>query len=152
MKQHGAVLCDYCGKPAVFRQRSDHIFRQDYGPIYECQPCEARVGCHPATKRGIYRPLGRLAKADLRAAKSRAHIAFDRLWKAKIARDGCTKAEAMRRAYRWLAHQLDIPTAECHIAMMDLPLCNRVVDVCTNRATWKPWPPSLTITRIQSDA
>ena len=40
--------------------------------------------------------------------------------------------DRMRRdhAYRWLADRLGIDPSECHIAMMDIETCQRVVEVC----------------------
>jgi hypothetical protein len=71
-----------------------------------------------------------LANAELRAAKSRAHRAFDALWKAKIRKESCHKAQARGAGYKWLAEKLSIPREECHIGMFDVALCARVVDVC----------------------
>ena len=45
--------------------------------FYVCIPCDARVGCHPKTKK----PLGSLAKKHLRDLRVQAHAAFDAIWK-----------------------------------------------------------------------
>jgi hypothetical protein len=71
-----------------------------------------------------------LADAELRAAKSAAHAAFDPLWKSKAAREGISKSKARGKGYRWLAEQLGIDAKDCHIGMMDAPTCRRVVRVC----------------------
>lgn len=94
--------------------------------ICRCELCDAWVGCHPGTDV----PLGRLADADLRTAKQRAHAAFDPLWKKKMERDQCGKGAARRAGYTWLAEQLGIRREDCHIGMMDVALCERVVEVC----------------------
>jgi hypothetical protein len=50
-----------------------------------------------------------------------AHSRFDLLWKSgKLDRKSC---------YSWLSKKLDIPLEECHIGMMDVTDCNRVVEV-----------------------
>ncbi len=60
----------------------------------------------------------------------RALAAFDPLWEAKVRRDGCSKGEARGRGYAWLAKQLEIDRAGCHIGMFDEALCERVIEIC----------------------
>lgn len=122
------VICDYCAKPAalvsgraIYPRRPD-LFNKRF---WRCSPCDAYVGCHPASggNGDGTKPLGRLANKDLRQAKMRAHAAFDPLW----------KSGRMRRkeAYGWLAEKLGIDPADCHIGMMDEATCSRVVEVTT---------------------
>ena len=118
-----AVMCPYCGERAVLTTSKEVYNGQDYGPVYLCK-CKkgwAYVGCHPGTTR----PLGRLADAQLRAAKKGAHRVFDKLWK--------RKGGNRKKAYAWLAEQLGISGAECHIGEMDVDLCLKVIDVCKNK-------------------
>lgn len=117
------VTCDYCGNAArlvtggvIYPHRSD--LNQKH--FYQCKPCGAHVGCHPGTTAA----LGRLADAELRRAKSAAHAAFDPLWQAKGRR--LTRSAA----YAWLARELGIKPADCHIGMFDVATCNRVVAIC----------------------
>lgn len=120
--------CDYCGNPAklvtgeaIYPHRPDlyHLH------FWQCEPCGAYVGCHK--KEGGNgdgtKPLGRLANAELRAAKQRAHAAFDPIWRER----------RMRRheAYGWLAAKLGISKADCHIGWMDDEQLRRVVTVCS---------------------
>lgn len=86
----------------------------------------AYVGCHPGTEQ----PLGRLADAKLRLAKSHAHAVFDPIWERKMAKEGCSKGEARGKGYAWLAGQLGIDPKDCHIGMMDVDTCIKVVMVC----------------------
>ena len=111
------IRCDYCGDDAervtgveVYPHRPELAGKT----IYRCRPCDARVGCHPGTDT----PLGRLANAELRREKMKAHSAFDPLW-----RDG-----GMRRAsaYKALAKALGIAANSCHIGMFDAAMCRRV--------------------------
>ena len=120
--------CPYCDS-AVKRVTGKTVYprRPDLHkrPYYACErfpECDAYVGCHPGTAV----PLGRLADKELRQAKNAAHRAFDPIWK-----DG-----RMRRheAYQWLAGQLGIDRAECHIGMFDVEMCRRVVDACRQRS------------------
>ena len=87
-------------------------------PFWRCVPCGARVGCHPGTTD----PLGTLADLDLRRARTKAHAAFDPIWKS-----GRMKR---RDAYSWLATRLGIPWDACHIGGFDEATCRNVVAIC----------------------
>lgn len=64
--------------------------------------------------------------SDLARARCRAHAAFDPIWKS---------GEMSRSAaYRWLAQQLGIPEAQCHMIQFDIETCDRVTDLCNLRA------------------
>lgn len=114
-------MCPYCQKfseqvtgAKIYPHRPDL-----YGKtFYLCEPCDAYVGCHPGTTN----PLGRLANAELRKAKNRAHAAFDPIWKSGQKKRGS--------AYAWLAEQLGIDGKDCHIGMMDVEMCKAVVLAC----------------------
>lgn len=134
------VMCDYCNRPArLVTGAAIYPGRDDLAALklWRCAPCDAHVGCHAAgawvwiAGRKIVSdgtlPLGRLANAELRRAKSRAHAAFDPLWK--------SKRMARRSAYSWLARRLGIPVDDCHIGMMDAAGCNAVVEAA------KGWTP-----------
>lgn len=115
------VKCDYCGVNTTLRSGAElYPQRPDLASLrfYVCTDCCAWVGCH----KGTVKPLGRLANAELRAAKSAAHRAFDPLWK-----DGNRKR---KEAYGWLAYKLGINFRDCHIGMFDLEMCQRVIEVC----------------------
>ena len=130
------VICDYCGEPAelvsgwaVYPHRPDLAEKL----FWQCAPCGAYVGCHEpgATyyengRRKTYAdgvPLGRLANAELRKAKKRAHAAFDPTWKAA--------RMSRREAYAWLSAKMNIPIAACHIGMFTPDQCRQVVSICT---------------------
>lgn len=123
--------CPYCQRAAVFMQDSSSLYAtgKDWGPMWAClNPAHERawVGCHPRTTK----PLGRLADKALRQAKLRAHAAFDPLWKTKMERDALGQNEARRAGYAWLAKQLGINPADCHVGMFDVATCDRVVALC----------------------
>lgn len=118
-----SVICPYCDAPAalatgaeVYPHRTDlsHKF------FWQCAPCGAYVGTHKDSH--DHAPLGRLANAELRQWKTRAHAAFDPLW----------RPGRMRRkdAYAWLAKVLEIEVRDCHIGMFDIVQCKRVVEAC----------------------
>lgn len=113
--------CPYCdNQPKLVTGRVIYPHRTDLYKLwfYLCK-CGARVGCHPGTKK----PLGRLADAELRQAKSKAHLAFDPIWRDRLMR--------RKQAYKWLSNQLNIDFNDCHIGMFDVETCNRVVDICS---------------------
>ncbi len=121
-----AVICDYCGKDAVLVSGKEvYPHRPDlYGlQFWKCAPCAAWVGCH---KRSKAVPLGRLANAELRKAKSAAHAVFDPIWK--------SGDKSRKGAYEWLSKRLNVPFKDCHIGMFSVEQCAEVVRVCNERA------------------
>lgn len=124
------LTCPYCStkrKPAMARlvkgvklypeRRDLHTHN-----FWECEyECGAYVGCHLDGKGGR-KPLGRLADARLRSAKSRAHRAFDPLWQKEL----MTRTQA----YAWLANKMGIPAEECHIGMFDIRQCDQTIHLC----------------------
>lgn len=124
MKATFVVSCPYCGKKAKLVDGNViYPHRKDLADLkfYQCAPCDAYVGCHKMSNHTWTnrKPLGRLANAELRAAKSKAHEAFDPIWHEGFMNRG--------EAYAWLAEQLNIPKSQCHIGMMDVDDCMRVI-------------------------
>ena len=129
------ITCPYCNQPAqlvtgttIYPRRPDLASMK----FHQCAPCDAYVGCHKA---GAYMvvagkkvvsdgtlPLGRLADADLRRAKQRAHAAFDPIWQGR--------AMGRKDAYAWLAKQMHLKADEAHIGEFDVAQCGRVVEAC----------------------
>jgi len=122
------VVCPYCDVEAVLADSAEVYSGRSYGPIWLCMNCRAYVGVHQNDDQ--CRPLGRLANAELREWKKKAHAAFDPLWRRKIAKENCSKGYARGKGYKWLADKLGIPVEECHIGMFDVDLCRKVVEVC----------------------
>lgn len=121
MTEARTVICDYCQRPAplvtgcaIYPHRPDLFARR----FYQCVPCDAYVGTHRDSKDAM--PLGRLANSTLRAAKKRAHAAFDPLW----------QSARMKRkdAYGALARELGIAFRDCHIGMFNESQCAAVVE------------------------
>jgi hypothetical protein len=112
--------CPYCRKHSVlvsgeviYPHRPDLKKRK----FYHCAPCDAYVGTHSKTGK----PLGTLANAQLRSARSRAHDHFDRTWREGI----YNRSEA----YAVLATRLGIPFKNCHIGLFDLDTCRKVIEL-----------------------
>lgn len=121
-------ICIECGKLAE---------QTDGRPIYPDRPdlwdrvyfrceCGAYVGAHPGTDI----PLGYPAGPHTRRARSQAHAAFDPLWMRKANRDKIGKGKARGLGYKWLAEQLGIEPAACHISHFDAATCQKVVRLC----------------------
>lgn len=136
------LRCDYCGQPAELLMDSSRLYRGvDYGPMYVCIPCDARVGVHP----GTLTPLGRLANAELRQLKRGVHHVLDPLWRNwqqayPEVRGSNKKIQNIQRSrvYAWLADAMGIPPAECHIGMFDEARCRQALDVI-QRVRLTPW-------------
>ncbi len=125
------VFCNYCGHEAklvggevIYPHRPDlHHLK-----FWSCVPCGAFVGTHADSKR--HAPLGGLANAELREWRRRVHKVFDALWRRKMQHDGCSKSQARKAGYKWLAEQLGIQPKNCHIGMFDEKTCAKALDVC----------------------
>jgi hypothetical protein len=113
--------CPYCGEPPQFVD-SAVIYGRSYGMMYLCSPCNAYVGVHKKTNK----PLGRLANAELREWKKKAHEVFDQLWKGYR---GGKPRMSRSEAYAWLAKELDVPPEHCHIGMFNCRMCQLTIDM-----------------------
>lgn len=121
------VACQFCTKPAELVTGAEiypHLPHLENLFFWRCQPCDAYVGCHPQHPR--YNPTGQnpkgtLANAPLRAARKLAHQEFDKLWK-----DGLM---SRHEAYAWLQQQTGLSKDECHMGLMNVEQCVKVVEV-----------------------
>lgn len=126
-------LCPYCdqfSKLAMGSEIYPHRPALKELKFWQCAPCKAYVGCHKEGalitvngKRMISDgkvPLGRLADAELRRAKSAAHQALDGLWR--------TRMMSRNATYRWLAKELQMSVDDCHIGMFNLEQCKAVIE------------------------
>lgn len=115
-------VCPYCGATTEYVD-SEVIYGRSYGMVYLCRPCDAYVGVHKGTDKA----LGRLANAELREWKKKAHAAFDPVWKERQSRN---------KAYKWLSKALGINRKHTHIGMFDIEECKRTVEVCRLRQAY----------------
>lgn len=133
-KKVAAPDCQYCGNKSklvggdvIYPHRKDLASKK----FYNCEPCKAFVGCHPNT----VQPLGVLANAELRKAKSATHAVFDPIWQERLQAKKQLdpkyhKGMARGGRYKKLAVLLGIPQSECHIGMFSLELCQRTIEIC----------------------
>ena len=112
--------CTLCGAPAEFVDNAV-IYGRSFGEawpyIWHCTngECGASVGVQAFTRQ----PLGTFADSETRAARRLAHDAFDHLW-----RDGHYNRSD---AYTWLARQMGLSKADCHIGHFDKVQCAKVI-------------------------
>ena len=123
--------CPFC-RCSLSLIDSAKIYGQSYGFIYLCNAyprCDARVRCHPRT----IIPMGTLADKELRRWRSLAHRKFDPLWQSGVFSN-------RQAAYKWLSKALRLPLERTHVAMFDIPQCQRaitLIDVFVNRRNVK---------------
>lgn len=123
------VKCPYCEAEAklvdgktIYPHRPDLHAKK----FWECEPCDAYVGCHPNTDK----PMGRLATLALRQWKMKVHAHFDLLWKNE---EGKKKYQARSAAYVWLAGRMGIPVTDCHIGMFSEEQCAEALRILEAR-------------------
>ena len=118
-------ICRYCGGvirlvPAskVYGAAAAKRLGLEQEHIYQCQNCNARVGCH----KGTTRPLGNVANETLRLKRMETHRVFDGFWR----RRGMTRSQG----YNWLAKQMELPKSHTHIGGFEMEQCQKVIDLC----------------------
>ena len=117
-------ICRYCGgvirmvpARAVYGSAVKRLgLEKEY--IYQCQNCNARVGCH----KGTTRPLGNVANETLRLKRMETHQVYDAFWK----RSGMTRTQA----YKWLAEQMNLTEDRAHIGSFEMYQCQMVIELC----------------------
>lgn len=112
MRSPEEVICDYCGKPA-------ELVVGTRGPMWQCTPCGARIAAHISSP--TFKPVGRLANAELRAAKKAARDSFDPIIRI---------AGSRRIAFRWLSEQMKLTIHECHVDLFDVAQCEQMTAIC----------------------
>ena len=138
-----APACPHCGRAAILATvgaiagtSGDHASPDQ--PVWSCAPCDAYVGCHPAS----YAPLGMPARPALRRARRTLHNeVLDPLWRdaprhPEFARDvrrdpfaaGIVVRKVRRRVYEWLADHLSLSEEEGHVGMFDERACEAATD------------------------
>lgn len=121
-------ICRYCGgiirlvPASSVYGASAHRLGLEQESLYQCQNCNARVGCH----KGTTKPLGNVANEALRLKRIETHHIFDTFWKSRH----MTRANA----YRWLSQQMRIPVKDTHIGGFEMDQCQTVIDLCTEAA------------------
>lgn len=119
------TICRYCGGAVRLVSAS-----KVYGPaaaarlgierqsFYQCQNCNARVGCHP----GSTRPLGNLANEALRMKRMETHHVFDSFWEER----GMSRTQA----YKWMAKKMRLSEELAHIGGFEIDRCQKLIKLC----------------------
>jgi hypothetical protein len=120
-----APTCGYCRQPARLSSGGEvyhYLPELRYRSVWVCRPCAASVMCHEGTAK----PMGTLAKRDLRGLRKAAHELFDPLWA------GCPRLR--ERAYRWLASEMGLTREETHFGLFDEARCWQAITILRTRA------------------
>ncbi len=117
-KRASNVYCPYCGNAAELVD-SSAVYQRSYGMIWMCKPCDAYTGVHSSSP--TFKPLGTLAKKELRALRRKAHALFDPMWQSKK----MTRSEA----YSQLAKLMNLPKEKTHVAMFSEDQCKEAIRV-----------------------
>lgn len=109
------MFCPYCGKKASFLTTKE-FYGKDYGSnIYSCRDCNAYVGTYGNT----HKPLGTMAKKELRRLRKIAHSVFDPIWK----KEKATRTEM----YEWLQRKMKLSQEDAHIGRFNEEQCKRLI-------------------------
>jgi ssDNA-binding Zn-finger/Zn-ribbon topoisomerase 1 len=110
------LKCADCGAALVYTERGK------FGPWYACERWPECRGSHGAHPDGT--PLGTPANAALRAARIRAHAAFDPLWHPG---SHAKRGRRRRAAYDALRAHLGLSETDGHIGKFSTEQCEQVV-------------------------
>lgn len=117
MKGH---KCGYCLKPSVAVSKAEYFNKPgEKGYVYACLGCRAHVGVY----KNADKPLGRLAKAELRILKMQAHHYFDSIWLV-------FKVMYRTDAYAWLGEKMNLHPEAVHIGMFNEEQCLECIQIC----------------------
>lgn len=118
-------ICRYCGGVVhlvsaadVYGMAAAKRLGIEQENFYQCQNCNARVGCH----KGTTRPLGNLANEALRMKRKETHQIFDSFWRER----GMTRTQG----YHWMAKKLRLSEQLAHIGGFEMDRCQRLIDLC----------------------
>ena len=122
------TICRYCGGavhlvPAakVYGPAAAKRLGLEREKFYQCQNCNARVGCH----KGSTRPLGNLANEALRMKRMETHQVYDNFWKER----GMSRTQG----YKWMAKKLRLSEELAHIGGFELVRCRLMSRLCAKR-------------------
>lgn len=117
--------CPECGAPMILRTTTKYAYPNgDPRKFYGCTRYPDCKGTRPAHPDGT--PYGIPGDAETKAARKRAHQAFDPLWQSGT----YTRTEA----YYWLAQQLGQDSI--HISECDVEMCEAIVALCEQHQRW----------------
>jgi hypothetical protein len=108
------LICDWCSSSNI----KCEIGINELSNAWVCYNCHAKVSCEVKTNH----PLGYMAPNKIRIKRAKLHSKFDLLWK--------TQMFSRDEAYQWLAIQLHLDAATCHIAMLTEAQLDSSIELC----------------------
>lgn len=123
IKESAVPICKVCGVRTYLTSfyfiKGSHKKhkRGDHKLIYRCPNCHRYVNVH----KGTNKPMGFPGDKELRLWRIYTHEVFDDLWR---------KSGNRKKAYTWLARQMNIPVKDCHIGNFDSEDCKRAIELC----------------------
>ena len=124
------VRCPYCDVQANYVDSAVVYNGRSFGMIYLCPnypECDARVGVETTTGR----PLGTLARHELRELRKACHERFDTLWQgvSPMSPGSSPRPSDMSmtrsEAYSYLRKLMGLSAEEAHIGQFDEQQCGR---------------------------
>ena len=96
-----------------------------YGLFYGCEmpDCTGRHSAHQATGE----PMGTPATKEVRAARIRAHEAFDTLWKKRSPWQKAAPPMKRTAAYAWMQRALNLSKDAAHIGLFTVDQCEALI-------------------------
>lgn len=118
------TICRYCGGavhlvPAakVYGPAAAKRLGLEREKFYQCQNCNARVGCHKAA-RGHWQPCQRSPSHEADGDPS----VFDSFWKER----GMSRTQG----YKWMAKKLRLSEELAHIGGFEMDRCQKLIRLC----------------------
>ena len=111
--------CHVCNSTGVQFISNEFMFKTAKGKwpyVWVCKDCGAMVGTHENTRI----PLGCMADAETRKARSRAHKVFDKIWYR-------LNLVSRTHAYMSLSRAMGSNFQDTHIGLMDKEQCEFVI-------------------------
>lgn len=122
------VICPYCNGAAVLADDGAVSTKTPSGLVWLCRHCEAWVGTHANSP--THRPMGRLAKAQLRALKVKARVLFEQMVRSAIEQNGWKPTKARDRAREWFSCEMGIAGGAFNIGDFDEAQTQQVIYIC----------------------
>lgn len=126
--KHVSVTCPYCSAAAELVDGA--TVKTKHKHVWLCWRCHAWTGVYPDSPR--MKPMGRLANESLRAARSRAFVAFDAAWKSAVALNGWTKTKARKTAIGFLAQQINVKPATFDMGQLTEGPLLKIAELCNS--------------------
>jgi hypothetical protein len=114
------VICPECCAPMRLRETTKYRDRKGApAKFFGCSRYPSCTATHAAHSDG--RPMGKPGTPEVKAARVRAHDAFDAMWQGgNMARNA---------AYRWMQRAMGLARDEAHIGMFDVVQCERLIQL-----------------------